>query len=172
MRRTSLTTYRSDLSTLRHPSVGSCRTSIEPGEMRRSLLLHTRLLTGWRSCQTSGDPIEQALPFNKIPSPPAWPIIGHVPLLAKEEVRTGIEKFWREIHQEYGDIVRFKLPDRNMLLLFNPEYFKVMHRDEARIPHIEEFELFSYVREKILKAWINILTVKNVMMIIELSNNR
>ena len=159
-----MTFYSPGLSTLRHPTLGSCRTSLEPGGMRRSLLLHSRLLVRWRSSQASGDPVEQALPFHKIPSPPAWPILGHVPLLAKEEVRTGIDKFWREIYQEYGDIVRFKLPDRNMLFLFNPEYFKVMHRDEPRIPHIEEFELFSYVREKTLKAWVNILAIINVLL--------
>ena len=123
--------------------------------MKRSLLHNTRLLTRWQSSQASVEPTEKSpgslLPFNKIPSPPAWPLLGHLPLLAKEENRTGLVKFWKEIYQQYGDIVRFKLPGKNLLFLFNPEYFKVMHRNEPRIPHIEEFELFSYIREQKLK---------------------
>ena len=73
-------------------------------------------------------------------------------MLAKEENKTRLDRFWMEIYQQYGDVVRIKLPGKNMLFLFNPEDHKVMHRNEPRIPYMPEFDLFSYIREEKLKA--------------------
>ena len=117
--------------------------------MRRA----TPVISRWWSSQASVEAADQTSlkPFNKIPSPPAWPVVGHIPLLAREENKTRIDKFWRELYQQYGDIVRFKLPGKNMIFLFNPEDHKVMHRNEPRIPYMPEFDLFSYIREGKLK---------------------
>ena len=111
------------------------------------------MISRWWSSQASVEVTDQTSlkPFNKIPSPPAWPLVGHMPLLAKKENKTRMDRFWREIYQEYGDIVRFKLPGKNMLFLFNPEDQKVMHRNEPRIPYMPEFDIFSYVRDEKLK---------------------
>ena len=114
----------------------------------------TPVISRWWSSQASVEAADQTSlkPFNQIPSPPAWPLLGHIPLLAREENKTRIDRFWRELYQQYGDIVRFKLPGKNMLFLFNPEDHKVMHRNEPRIPNMPEFDLFSYIREEKLKA--------------------
>ena len=124
--------------------------------MRRSLLnTSAPVISRWCSSSTEA-PVaatEQTTlkPFNQIPSPPAWPLVGHLPLLAKEENKTRVDRFWREIYQQYGDIVRIKLPGKNMLFLFNPEDQKVMHRNEPRIPYIPEADVFSYIKGDKLK---------------------
>ena len=74
--------------------------------------------------------------FQDIPSPPAWPFLGHlVPFMNHGE---RLDKYSAGLHKQYGDMVRLKLPGSmgNILLLFNPEDIKSMYTGEERIPKI------------------------------------
>ena len=121
--------------------------------MRSWLNTSIAAISRWWSIEAPVAPSDKTSlkPFNTIPSPPAWPLVGHLPLLAREENKTRLDRFWRDLYQQYGDIVRIKLPWKNILFLFNPEDHKVMHRKEPRIPYMPEFDMFSYVREEKLK---------------------
>ena len=121
--------------------------------MRSWLNTSIAAISRWWSIEAPVAPSDKTSlkPFNTIPSPPAWPLVGHLPLLAREENKTRLDRFWRDLYQQYGDIVRIKLPWKNILFLFNPEDHKVMHRKEPRIPYMPEFDMFRYIREEKLK---------------------
>lgn len=53
---------------------------------------------------------EQAIlqPFHKIPSP----VVGHVPLQAKKDNKTRMDRLWTEIYRQYEDIVRLKTSEQ------------------------------------------------------------
>ena len=84
---------------------------------------------------------ENIKPFEAIPSPPAWPLLGHIPLMSKTKHLLAMDKFMDSLHAQYGDMIRLNLPGQgNMLLLFNPEHFSVLSRNEPRIPNIPVFD--------------------------------
>ena len=89
----------------------------------------------------------QVLPFNSIPSPPSYPIIGHLPLLASKKTTEHFDKFATDLGQ-YGDVVRLKMPGINMVLLYNPDHFHVLSLNEPRIPITPVFDLIANIRKE------------------------
>ena len=60
-------------------------------------------------------------PFSEMPTPPSWPILGHLPLFAKNKLR--MDKMFQGLREEYGDIYRLHVPGglESMVVLFRPE---------------------------------------------------
>ena len=89
----------------------------------------------------------QVLPFDSIPSPPSYPLIGHLPLLASKNTTDHFDKFATDLGQ-YGDVVRLRMPGINMVLLYNPDHFHVLSLNEPRIPNTPVFDLIANIRRE------------------------
>ena len=53
---------------------------------------------------------QETRPLSEMPSPPAWPIIGHLPLMIKKENKDRMDKMFERLREEYGDIYRIYSP--------------------------------------------------------------
>ena len=116
--------------------------------MRSSLRLLVRAQEGSKVLQTaqrskpslaaSSEVSEDVRDFQEIPSPPSWPLIGHLLAFMKHGER--LDKHFADLQAEYGDMVRMKVPtangNNNMLLLFITEHFKSIYTNEERIPKL------------------------------------
>ena len=96
------------------------------------------------------DTAEPGLPFSRVPSPPALPLLGHMQLMAAH--RLSFDRFLARLQAQHGDLVRLRLPGKQMLLLFNPEHFHVLSRHEPRIPISPPYDIFHYIRRTRLGA--------------------
>ena len=89
-----------------------------------------------RSKPTLAVSSEAVKDYQAIPSPPGWPVIGHLFALMKNQAR--LDKFAAELQVKYGDIVRLFSPsgmgNGHMVMIFNPEDMKSMYAHEERIP--------------------------------------
>ena len=76
--------------------------------------------------------------FQEIPSPPGWPLLGHLIDFMKNEKR--LDKYASELRAQYGDMVRLYFPtgsgNNSMVMLFKPEHIKSLYAEEERIPKI------------------------------------
>ena len=71
-----------------------------------------RVLSRENASLTSTIPINEhkkVLPFSSIPSPPSYPLLGHLHLFAKKKNQDNMDKFLESLMKEYGDIVRLKV---------------------------------------------------------------
>ena len=85
-------------------------------------------------------------PFYEMPSPPAWPVIGHLPLLMKEKDK--IDKMFERLREQYGDIYRVYAPGQgDMVVIFRPEDIKMLYGSDGKIPMIPGFDMFEFVRK-------------------------
>ena len=91
-----------------------------------------------RSKPTLAASQEAVKDFQEIPSPPGWPILGHLFAFMKNEAR--LDKFARELRAQYGDMVRLHFPtgggNNSMVMLFKPQHIKSLYTEEERIPKI------------------------------------
>ena len=91
-----------------------------------------------RSKPTLAVSTEAVKDYQAIPSPPGWPLIGHLFAFMKNQAR--LDKFAAELQVEYGDIVRLYAPSGigtgHMVMIFNPEDMKSMYAFEERIPKL------------------------------------
>ena len=91
-----------------------------------------------RSKPTLAASSEAVKDFQEIPSPPGWPILGHLFAFMKNEKR--LDKFASELRAEYGDMVRLYFPtgsgNNSMVMLFKPQHIKSLYTEEERIPKI------------------------------------
>ena len=80
--------------------------------------------------------------FQEIPSPPAWPLFGHLFAFTKNAKR--LDKFATELRAQYGDMVRLHFPtgsgNNSMVMLFKPEHIKSLYTEEERIPKLPGLE--------------------------------
>jgi hypothetical protein len=90
-------------------------------------------------------------PFTEMPTPPSWPFIGHLPLFAKNKLR--MDKMFQALREEYGDIYKLHVPGGlgSLVVLFRPEDIMKLHTSDGRIPHIQGFEFFEFVRKTTMK---------------------
>ena len=76
--------------------------------------------------------------FQEIPSPPGWPLVGHLIAFMKNERR--LDKYTSELQAQYGDMVRLHFPtgtgNNSMVMLFKPQHIKSIFTEEERIPKI------------------------------------
>ena len=73
--------------------------------------------------------LENARPFNEIPSPPKQWITGHLNLFLKNMKIQ--HKFHNEMRKKYGNIVRFSILGRNIVALYGPEEGSTMYANEG-----------------------------------------
>ena len=66
-------------------------------------------------------------------------------MMSKPKHVLGMDRFMDGLHAQYGDMIRLNLPGTgNMLVLFNPEHFSVLSRNEPRIPNIPVLDSVSF----------------------------
>ena len=126
-------------------SILAARARIIASKTRRTgVLFHSKSKSSL-AAETASVENESIKPFESIPSPPAWPLLGHIPMMSKPKHVLGMDRFMDSLHAQYGDMIRLNLPGTgNMLILFNPEHFSVLSRNEPRIPNVPIFDLGSF----------------------------
>merc|ERR1712106_906431 len=93
---------------------------------------------------------EEAKPFSEMPSPPAWPVIGHLPLVMKGQLK--MDKMFEGLRDKYGDIYKVYVPGQgDMVLIFHPEDIKIMYGNDGDIPSIPGFDMFEFIRKTSMK---------------------
>jgi len=89
-------------------------------------------------------------PFSEIPSPPSWPLIGHLPLMMKGQNR--MDKMFDEMRVDLGDIFKVYVPGQgDMVVIFRPEDVKMLYKNDGRIPVIPGFDMFEWMRKNTMK---------------------
>jgi len=94
------------------------------------------------------DPVK---PISDMPSPPAWPLLGHLPLFMKHKQH--MDKMLHSLREKYGDIYRINVPGGmgTMIILFRPEDIKKLYKSDGKTPHIQGFEFFENMRKTTMK---------------------
>ena len=91
------------------------------GSMRNPFVVTARA----QSTSILSDQLSQGTvqPFSEVPSPPAWPVIGHLPLLYKGQAK--LDKAFEKLRVDYGDIFKVHSPGQgDMVVLYKPEDIK------------------------------------------------
>jgi len=120
-------------------------------KLRQLYRVQTNIMFKYQSTTSNPSTTQPStLPYTAIPSPPSWPLIGHLPLISKSQ--DCMDTMYDNLREEYGDIYRMYSPGTgDMVVLFRPEHIKMMFTREARIPHIPGFDFFEYVRMSVMK---------------------
>eukprot|EP00092_Neocalanus_flemingeri_P074965 GFUD01092793.1.p1 GENE.GFUD01092793.1~~GFUD01092793.1.p1 ORF type:complete len:516 (-),score=135.05 GFUD01092793.1:110-1531(-) len=93
---------------------------------------------------------QKAKPISEMPSPPAWPILGNLPLVMKNKLR--MDKMFERLRKEHGDIYRVYVPGQGtMVILFRPEDIKTLYSNDGKIPKIPGFDMWEFIRKTSLK---------------------
>ncbi|KAF4530825.1 hypothetical protein B566_EDAN015991 [Ephemera danica] len=113
-----------------------------------------RFSTSLRCYATSAE-WETARPYNEIPGPKPWPIIGNVhrfiPGIGKLDM-TEFSKAMEYLNKNFGDIVKISgLPRRDMVVIFNPTDIEKIFRTEGMWPSRPQMESFVHYRKVIRK---------------------
>lgn len=95
----------------------------------------------------------EILPYSSIPSPPKYPILGHIPLLAKN-LKT-LHKLHTSLQKEYGDIVKLCIPGMagkaDQVWCYNPEDGRTIFDNDGRMPESPFIESLVYYRKVMRK---------------------
>ena len=95
---------------------------------------------------------QEVKPFSAIPSPPAWPIVGHLPLFMKKENQERMHLMFANMRAEHGDIYKLWAPGvGNIVATSRPQDIKVMHTNEPHIPILPGFDIFEHIRNSSMK---------------------
>ena len=90
---------------------------------------------------------EDAKPYSAMPSPPAWPLLGHMPLLAKKKNQERLDQMFHQLRLQLGDIYRLSVPGQgDMVVIFRPEDVRAMYASDGRIPYQTAFEALELLR--------------------------
>ena len=90
---------------------------------------------------------DEVKPFSAMPSPPAWPLLGHIPLMAKKKNQEHLDKMFHKLRLELGDIYRLSVPGQgDMVVIFRPEDVRAMYANDGRIPYQTAFESLELLR--------------------------
>ena len=104
------------------------------------------LQTFRRSKPTLAASSEAVKDFQEIPSPPGWPLLGNLFAMMKNGSR--LDKYFAELHAQYGDMVRLRIPmgssNSRMLVLFKPGEMKSIYTEEERIPKLPGLEEYLF----------------------------
>merc|ERR1719234_2032725 len=110
----------------------------------------TRLKSSLASSVTSESRLdeEDVKPYSAMPSPPAWPLLGHIPLLAKKENQERLDQIFHKLRLQLGsDIYRLSVPGQgDMVVVFRPEDVRAMYASDGRIPYQTAFEALELLR--------------------------
>ena len=95
----------------------------------------------------------EALPYSALPKAAgAWPVIGHLPFLLREDTQKRMHVAFEELRKESGDIFRLRIPGQgDLVALFRPEDIQTMHTNESQTPFSPGFEMFDQLRAHDLK---------------------
>merc|ERR1712013_638812 len=94
---------------------------------------------------------DTAKPFSEMPSPPAWPVIGHLPLVMGK--KNNMDKMFERLRESHGDIFKVYVPGQgNMVVIFRPEDIKTLYSNDGHIPNIPGFDMLEFVRKTSLKS--------------------
>eukprot|EP00092_Neocalanus_flemingeri_P107293 GFUD01137705.1.p1 GENE.GFUD01137705.1~~GFUD01137705.1.p1 ORF type:complete len:508 (-),score=128.83 GFUD01137705.1:562-2085(-) len=95
---------------------------------------------------------QKAKPLSEMPSPPGWPIVGHLPLMMKIENKEKMDKMFDRLRGDHGDIYRIYMPGQgNMVIIFRPEDVKAMYAGDGKSPKLPGFDMFSFIRKTTMK---------------------
>ena len=95
---------------------------------------------------------QKAKPLTEMPSPPAWPIVGHLPLLMIKKNKDKMDKMFENLREKYGDIYRLHMPGQGtMVITFRPEDIKTFYTSDGKIPNIPGFAMFEFIRKTSMK---------------------
>ena len=88
----------------------------------------------------------------EMPSPPAWPIVGHLPIMIKKENQLRMDKLFERLREEYGDIYKMSLPGQGpLVVVFRPEDIKTLYTSDGKTPHMASFDMFEFIRKTTMK---------------------
>ena len=116
----------------------------------RDLRKAARLKSSLASLSTSDSRLDEddVKPYSAMPSPPAWPLLGHIPLLAKKENQERLDQMFHKLRLQLGsDIYRLSVPGQgDMVVVFRPEDVRAMYASDGRIPYQTAFEALELLR--------------------------
>ena len=100
-----------------------------------------------------GAVMEEALHYSALPTAAgAWPLIGHLPFLMREDTQKRMHVAFEDLRKESGDIFRLHIPGQgDLVALFRPEDIQAMHTNESQVPFLPGFEMFEQLRTHDLK---------------------
>lgn len=86
-------------------------------------------------------------PFAAIPSPPRLPVLGHIPLLLKNQNR--LHKFFDELRQEHGEVFRVSMQGLGeTVVIFNPEHIQQVYSLDGPMPILPGFHALERMRRE------------------------
>jgi hypothetical protein len=92
--------------------------------------------------------LKKAKSFSEIPSPPAWPLVGHLPIMIRKETQDRIDKTFERLRIEFGDIFRLWVPGRGFIVvIFRPEDIEILYANDGKIPIIPGFHILEKMRK-------------------------
>merc|ERR1719234_2171387 len=96
----------------------------------------TRLKSSLASSVTSESRLdeEDVKPYSAMPSPPAWPLLGHIPLLAKKENQERLDQMFHKLRIQLGSDI------------YRPEDVRAMYASDGRIPYQTAFEALELTK--------------------------
>ena len=89
---------------------------------------------------SASEVMEDVKSFDQMPQPRRLPGLGHLHMLMPQETQQNMHKFAEKLQQEYGDIVRLRMPGISptgeSVWIFRPEDVQTMYGQDDRIPKI------------------------------------
>jgi cytochrome P450 len=84
-------------------------------------------------------------PFHEIPGPSEYPILGSFIDLAKE--KAGYHIFYKNLHDKYGEIVRFSIFDRQIISISGANMIKEVYASNQSAPLRETLDFWVMYRK-------------------------
>ncbi|XP_017782393.1 PREDICTED: cytochrome P450 CYP12A2-like isoform X2 [Nicrophorus vespilloides] len=90
---------------------------------------------------------DKAKPFDIIPGPKPLPIVGNSWRFLSNDFKRNQDKFHMELHETYGDICNLRnIRGSSMLMVYSPEIFEMMYRNEGVWPIRDGFASLNQYR--------------------------
>jgi len=97
------------------------------------------------------DEYASAKPYDQIPTPKGWPIIGNLLVFASKENQINAAALHQKYISELGPIYKLKLASLEMVCLATAEDSQKLYALDGQYPRIASFELFERIRTGPLK---------------------
>eukprot|EP01087_Luapelamoeba_hula_P024519 TRINITY_DN935_c0_g1_i4.p1 TRINITY_DN935_c0_g1~~TRINITY_DN935_c0_g1_i4.p1 ORF type:complete len:642 (-),score=103.38 TRINITY_DN935_c0_g1_i4:30-1955(-) len=99
--------------------------------------------TGEESARVN--PVIDAKPFDSIPGPKGWPVVGVLPEFLRNFSRRQL--LLDEYYQKYGNIVKFSVAGFNQVFLFDPDLIQEVTKIEPTLPKRQPLPVWVKYRE-------------------------